>query len=239
MIKLENTEVYGWEAAIRGMRNPMNSWDKSDSGYKYRCPEGTQVWCDNCGYDMCNPYMSEPEFIIGDNDRKLMLQLIKAGSDHAKFLRYIDVTVDITAPMYWWKEMDTYKVGTVRNSCSTMHKVMSKEFQLCDFSTDHLSDDSIVRLQDIITWLNDCRSHYLNLPNSAVEEKKETWWQVIQLLPSSYNQMATMHLNYEVIRRMWFSRCKNPHKLDEWRVGFNKWVNVLPYKELITGGDIE
>lgn len=232
MITFEKTEVSGWEAAIRGMRNPLESWSKADSWYG--CRRGDYGHID--AYDCDQRCKGDCQFCLGENDRRLMEQLIKAGSDHAKFLRYIDVTVDINAPMYWWKELDTYKVGTVRNSCSTMHKVMAREFTLTDFSTDHLSEDSIVRLQDIINWLNDCREHYLNLPKSAVEEKKQTWWQVIQLLPSSYNQLATLHLNYEVIRRMWFSRCKNPHKLDEWSVGFKTWVDMLPYSELITGG---
>ena len=232
MITFERTEVYGWEAAIHGMRNPLESWSKTDSWYG--CRSGDYGHID--AYDCDQRCKGDCRFCLGADDMRLMKQLIKAGSDHAKFLRYIDVTVDINAPMYWWKEFDTYKVGTVRNSCSTMHKVMAREFTLVDFSTDHLSDDSIVRLQDIINWLNDCREHYLSLPKSAVEEKKQTWWQVIQLLPSSYNQLATIHMNYEVIRRMYISRCLHPHKLDEWSVGFKTWIDTLPYSELITGG---
>lgn len=235
MIRFECTQVYGWEAAIRGMRNPLESWKKSDSWMGCRNGDYGRTETHDCGRHC----FGDCEFCIGPEDKRLMLQLIKAGSDHAKFLRYIGVTVDITAPMYWWKEADTYKVGTVRNSCSTMHKVMSREFVLEDFSINHLSVDSINLLAKVINWLNDCRSHYLNLPESAKEEKKQTWWQVIQLLPSSYNQRSTMHLNYEVLRRMYASRCIHPHKLDEWSIGFKNWVESLPYSELITRGTVK
>lgn len=207
MIKFENTSVYGWEAAIRGMRNPMNSWDKSDSVFGY-----------------------QELHHIGENDLQLMKQLIKAGNDHSKYMRMILVTVDITAPLYWWKEFDTYKVGTVRNSCSTMHKIHEKKFTLDDFSHEHLIDsqESWLGMLEVtlVEALNYARKLYL-------ETKDKTyWWQLIQLLPSSYNQRATVQLNYAVLRSMYHSR-KN-HKLDEWSQGFTKWVESLPYSELIT-----
>lgn len=229
MIKLENTEVFGWEAAIRGMRNPMNSWDKSDSEYKTRCTDPTSnehIWCTNCGYDACSPDWSEAEYVIGNNDLNLMRNLVKAGSDHSKFMRMINVTVDVTAPMYWWKEMDTYKVGTIRNSCSTMHKITAKEFELDDFSHEHLNEDVINNpFNAIINCLNFFRELYIQNQN------KDDWWQLIQLLPSSYNQRATWQANYAVLRNIYNSR-KN-HKLDEWHT-FCKWIESLPYSELIT-----
>ena len=209
MIKFENTDVYGWESAIRGMRNPMNSWGKSDTLFDY--------------FGLTE---------IGKNDLQLMKQLIKAGTDHSKFMRMITVTVDITAPLYWWKEFDTYKVGTVRNSCSTMHKIQEKEFTFDDFSHEHLLDDSfdiyapMNVLENTIVALNFHREQF-----NKTNDKKH-WYQMIQLLPSSYNQRATVQLNYAVIRNMYHSR-KN-HKLDEWREGFCKWVKSLPYSELIT-----
>lgn len=203
MINFENTSVYGWESAIRGMRNPMNSWDKSDS-----------IFVPN-------------QKLIGDSDYNLMKQLVKAGTDHSKFMRMITVTVDITAPLYWWKEFDTYKVGTVRNSCSTMHKIHSKEFTLDDFSHEHLFASCLENGLDIIVAiLNNCRDYYLKT------KSKEGWWQLIQLLPSSYNQRATVQLNYAVIRNMYHSR--KSHKLDEWSQGFTKWAEMLPYSGLIT-----
>ena len=211
MIKIENTSIYGWESAIRGMRNPMNSWEKSDS------------IIDHIGL-----------VEIGENDLKLMQQLVKAGTDHSKFMRMITVTVDITAPLYWWKEFDTYKVGTVRNSCSTMHKIQEKEFTFDDFSHEHLLDDSF----DIYAPMNvlDTTIVALNFHREQFNKTKEKthWYQMIQLLPSSYNQRATVQLNYAVLRNMYHSR-KN-HKLDEWREGFCKWVKSLPYSELITEG---
>lgn len=232
MIKLENTSVYGWEAAIRGMRNPMNSWGKSDSWHG--CRKGDYGHTDS--YDCDDRCRSDCSFCIGQNDLKLMKQLIKAGTDHSKFMRMITVTVDITAPLYWWKEFDTYKVGTVRNSCSTMHKIHEKEFTLDDFSHEHLSksDDKICAecgadlLICLIESLNEFRKAYLET------NYKMYWWQMIQLLPSSYNQRATVQLNYAVIRNMYHSR-KN-HKLDEWSQGFTKWIESLPYSELITEG---
>lgn len=204
MIKIENTDVFGFEAAIRGMRNPMNSWDKSDSVLKV--PEDCEI-------------------IIGDNDLKLMKNLAKAGSDHRKFLRMITVTVDITAPLYWWKEFDTYKVGTVTNSCSTMHKIHAKEFTLDDFSHEHLYSSTMFTLKNMVYKLNFWREKYLDTKN------KDDWWQLIQLLPSSYNQRRTCCLNYEVLANIYFAR--RNHKLDEWHV-FCDWILYLPYfKEIM------
>jgi hypothetical protein len=257
MIKFENTEVLGWEAAIRGMRNPMNSWEKSDSELYH-----TSVY-----FDECNDRWETDghAFGIGPNDLDLMKRLRNAGTDHRKFMRMITVYVDITAPLYWWKEFDTYKVGTVANSCSTMHKIAAKEFTLEDFSWDQLlntgcnlftaeSDNGLFKtdvqpigfLTDyIIPVLNTCREKYLETKD------KEYWWQMIQLLPSSYNQKRTVMMNYEVLANIYKSR-KN-HKLDEWAEtkltgdcpadmypnkftnGFCDWIKTLPYSELITG----
>ncbi len=221
MIKLEKTEVFGWESAIRGMRNPMNSWDKIDS--YYGCEYSSCIGCPK-SYT-CNIFANE--LIVGENDLKLMKNLVKAGNDHSKFMRMINVTVDITAPLYWWKEFDTYKVGTVANSCSTMHKIHAKEFTLDDFSYEHLMTSSRKVLDVVIDELNFYREQYL-----AEKTCKDLWWQMIQLLPSSYNQKRTIQLNYAVLKNMYHSR-KN-HKLDEW-VEFCKWIETLPYSELITG----
>ena len=207
MIEFENTKVFGWEAAIRGMRNPMNSWDKSDSIVD--------------GYGL---------YELGENDFKLMKNLVAAGSDHSKFMRMINVTVDITAPRYWWIEADTYKVGTVRNSCSTMHKITEKRFETSDFSVEHLTELSLNQISYTITALNYNRELYI--AETDKENKKKIWWQMIQLLPQSYNQRATVQVNYQVLRNMYHSR-KN-HKLDEWSVGFVEWVKNLPYSDLIT-----
>lgn len=215
MIKIEHTDVYGWEAVIRGMRNPMNSWDKSDS------------FNSDSGYEIYKLHKGEPE--IGENDLDLMKRLSKAGNDHGKFLRYIDVTCDITAPLYWWKEYDTYKIGTVANSCSTMHKIHSKEFTLDDFSHEHLKCENVGGdihsgclsvLKYMISVLNNMRVQYLATKN------KFFWWQIIQLLPSSYNQKRTVKLNYQVLKSMYYAR-KN-HKLDEWHT-FCDWCETLPY----------
>lgn len=217
MIKFENTEVVGWESAIRGMRNPMNSWGKSDSVKCYanaNCP------------GICRNNMSGIH--IGSNDINLMTRLRNAGTDHRKFMRMITVYVDITAPLYWWKEFDTYKVGTVANSCSTMHKIADKEFTLEDFSCEHLETAWLATLKETIKLLNWARDAY-RLCDEGV--KKEWWWQMIQLLPSSYNQKRTVMLNYEVLANIYKSR-KN-HKLDEW-IDFCKWIENLPYSELIT-----
>lgn len=214
MIKFENTEVVGWESAIRGMRNPMNSWKKSDSHRDgcYRTP-------------LC--YKSK-YYTVGPNDLDLMTRLRNAGTDHRKFMRMITVYVDITAPLYWWKEFDTYKVGTVANSCSTMHKIADKEFTLEDFSCEHLETAWLTTLKETIKLLNWARDAYRLCDEGA---KKEWWWQMIQLLPSSYNQKRTVMLNYEVLANIYKSR-KN-HKLDEW-IDFCKWIENLPYSKLIT-----
>lgn len=243
MLKIEKTETYGWEAAIRGMRNPMNSWEKSDSKYKYY------------GGDSYKGV-----FEVGNNDLDLMKRLRNAGTDHRKYLRMIVVYCDITAPLYWWKEYDTYKVGTVANSCSTMHKIHSKEFTVDDFSHEHLaenpdqdSDNDRIIAEPYDTHADDAHyTHFkyttdiwpkdifeltiegLNKYRSAYLETKDKkyWWQMIQLLPSSYNQKRTVMLNYEVLANMYKSR-KN-HKLDEWHT-FCDWIKTLPYSELITG----
>ena len=221
MIKIENTEVFGWEAAIRGMRNPMNSWDKSDSEWCFN-KKKSESQCDEVYCDDCFSYIYE----VGENDLKLMKQLSKAGSDHSKYLRMINVTLDITAPLYWWKEFDTYKVGTVANSCSTMHKIHAKEFTLEDFSVEHLGEQELREMNCIINILNRNREAFLE------SKAKYYWWQMIQLLPSSYNQKRTVQLNYQVLKNMYHAR-KN-HKLDEWRE-FCKWIELLPYSELIIG----
>ena len=223
MIKVENCEVVGWEHAIRGMRNPMNSWDKSDSKY-YNDPI----------YDEENPLFihDNPIFNVGPNDQKLMGTLRNAGTDHRKFMRMLSVYLDITAPLYWWKEFDTYKVGTVANSCSTMHRIHAKEFALEDFSCEHLIFDTTIPdspleiMENTIATLNQYRDLYLQTKD------KQYWWQMIQLLPSSYNQKRTIMLNYEVLANMYGSR--RTHKLDEWRE-FCEWMETLPYSELITG----
>lgn len=226
MIKIENTEVMGWEAAIRGMRNPKNSWGKSDSDYCEILGELTnENMCYRCA-GCKNEFTSRPNcVVIGPNDHDLMMRLRNAGTDHRKFMRMIIVYVDIIAPLYWWKEFDTYKVGTVANSCSTMHKITDKEFTLDDFSHEHLASP----LQDfmpIINSLNTYRELYLE------EKNKLWWWQIIQLLPSSYNQKRTVMLNYEVLANMYKSR--RNHKLDEWH-SLCEWMEKLPYSELITG----
>ena len=222
MIIIENEEIVGWESAIIGMRNPMNSWDKSDSWYGCGSEFDDHLEPEDCDMDNCK----NCHFCIGKNDLNLMKRLAKAGTDHRKFMRMIVVYVDVTSPLYWWKEFDTYKVGTVRNSCSTMHKITEKEFTLDDFSHEHLSDDSIKLLKDIVFILNFHREKYLETKD------KNYWWQLIQLLPSSYNQRATLMLNYEVLANMYHSR-KN-HKLDEWHI-FCDWIETLPHSELITG----
>lgn len=242
MIKIENAEVFGWEAAIRGMRNPMNSWEKSDSdfGFYYNYPD--------------DPY---PEWknLIGQNDLDLMKRLRNAGTDHRKFMRMIVVYLDITAPLYWWKEFDTYKVGTVANSCSTMHKIHENEFDRTDFSMEHIplgseaySDTWDFKTSGMFFCIDDEEGYYLSSEDildhtilalnhyrkKYLETKdKKYWWQMIQLLPSSYNQKRTVMLNYEVLANMYHSR--KSHKLDEWR-DFCKWIeSCLPYSELFTG----
>lgn len=228
MIKIENTDVYGWEATIRGMRNPKNSWDKSDT---ILCPKN--ITANDCnGRATCEfpcPRTSfEKDFVcIGKNDLKLMKTLAAAGNDHGKFMRMITVTCDIIAPLYWWKEFDTYKVGTVANSCSTMHKIADKEFTEDDFSFENLSDEAkTARITEIVLdVLNTARAAYL------ATKDKTYWWDMIQLLPCSYNQRRTVQLNYAVLKNMYHAR--RAHKLNEW-IDFCKWIEALPYaKELI------
>ena len=207
MIKIENIDVYGFEAAIRGARNPMNSWDRMDS-------------CYNNG-----------EFEIGENDYKLLKNLTIAGPEHRKWNRMVTVTMDITAPLYFFKEYDTYKVGTVANSCSTMHKIQAKEFELDDFSYEHLLDNSLDALVDVIDILNYHREAFNTYEDEYAHDKKDYWWQMIQLLPSSYNQKRTVYLNYEVLGTIYHQR--RHHKLDEWHV-FCDTIKTLPYSEFIT-----
>ena len=231
MLKIEKTEVVGWEAAIRGMRNPMNSWEQSDSAIVNDGGlENSDIIVEKKG----NEY-----FVVGEKDQKLATGLRNAGTDHRKFMRMIEVYVDITAPLYWWKEYDTYKVGTVANSCSTMHKIAAKEFTLEDFSHEHLQEDSIAVLESVIHTLNVHREWYNNnkilnekFPITALDDPKIDWWQMIQLLPSSYNQKRTIMLSYEVLANIYKSR--RHHKLDEWHT-FCNWIEGLPYSELITG----
>lgn len=203
MITLKYADIWGFEHAIRGMRNPMNSWNKSDTFVDY---------------DLV---------LLGNKDKELMKRLVHAGPSHRKFLRQIFVSVDITAPLYWWKEFDTYKVGTVANSCSTMHKIHDKEFTLDDFSVEHLNDDVLNKpFKDIISCLNFFRQLYVQ------DHDKDSWWQMIQLLPSSYNQKRTVTMNYENLLNIYETR--RNHKLDEWK-DFCKWIERLPNAELITG----
>lgn len=247
MLKIENTEVIGWEAAIRGMRNPKNSWEKSDSGI---CPNGTEFgYCYLDHRKYCQRRNTDdPAFCIGPKDLDLMTRLRDAGTDHRKFMRMIAVYLDITAPLYWWKEFDTYKVGTVANSCSTMHKIAAKEFTLDDFSCEYILKSKDVNrpdnsccnwnwegceiiapidiLEETINMLNKARKMFLETKD------KKYWWQLIQLLPSSYNQRRTVMLNYEVLANIYKSR--RNHKLDEWHT-FCDWIETLPYSELITG----
>lgn len=229
MLKIENTEVMGWEHAIRGMRNPKNSWENSISNY---CEE---IDCDGCSMPNFRPKNSGACYKVCVTDYALMERLRNAGTDHRKFMRMIAVYLDITAPLYWWKEFDTYKVGTVANSCSTMHKIATKEFTLDDFSHEHLGyscctenefDNPMNTLEQVIIVLNGCRDKYIATNN------KFWWWQLIQLLPSSYNQRRTIMLNYEVLANIYKSR--QNHKLDEWHT-FCDWIETLPYSELITG----
>lgn len=243
MIKIENTETYGWEAAIRGMRNPLESWGKSDSDV---C---TKTDCVYCKFFLNDGMCQKTEIggtVIGDADLTLMQKLVAAGTDHSKFMRMINVSCDIIAPLYWWKEMDTYKVGTVANSCSTMHCIHKKEFIIDDFSHEHLEDDINMKLKQLISNAK-ANTDVLTVPLALLRvtigclnvqreaylktKDKRYWWQMIQLLPSSYNQRRTVMLNYAVLRNIYHAR-KN-HKLDEWR-DFCEWIEGLPYSELIT-----
>lgn len=244
MLKTENAEVIGWEHAIRGMRNPKNSWEKSDSNWRYVAPAQREN-------HILASYSDDSEFWIGPNDADLMNRLRNAGTDHRKFMRMITVYLDITAPLYWWKEFDTYKVGTVANSCSTMHKIADKEFTLADFSCEHLDREpyhrnwieSVIVDEDITSphkvWMTPfdvlrCTIEMLNAyrENYLETKDKQDWWQMIQLLPSSYNQRRTVMLNYEVLANIYKSR--RNHKLDEWHT-FCDWIESLPYSKLITG----
>lgn len=247
-IKIENTEVMGWEAAIRGMRNPMNSWDRSDTVMKSTILKAEEM---ASGVTVYNQEYCAPYPVIGPNDLKLAMQLRSAGPEHAKFLRMVVVTCDITAPLYWWKEFDTYKVGTVANSCSTMHKIADKEFTLDDFSHEHLlsgwagkdkNGENVIlpgpieSLENTIKMLNRARDAYLVALKTEEEislPAKDIWWQMIQLLPSSYNQKRTVFLNYWVLANIYHQR--QHHKQDEWRVTFCDWIKSLPYSNLITG----
>lgn len=215
MLKVTNTEVFGWMAAIRGMRNPRDSWDKSDSGW-----HGEFIYATGM-----------PIIDIGPNDFALMKKLIAAGSDHSKFMRMIHVQCDWEAPLYWWKEADTYKVGTVRNSYSTMNKITEHEFTIDMFAHEHLDAGSIATLDMVVFDLNQLRIQYLGTARDDTF-RKSLWYQIIQLLPSSYLQKATMDFNYAVLRNMYHSR--KAHKQDEWREDFCNWVKTLPYSELIT-----
>ena len=238
MIKIENLEVTGWEPAIGGMRNPMNSWNKSDSDWG--CCLG---FCRNCE-EIIHCMEPRSDYRIGENDKKLMMHLAKAGAEHAKYRRMIAVYVDITAPLYWWKEFDTYKVGTVANSCSTMHKITAKPFCREDFSCEHMIGATLEVFDVTIDMLNEMRDCYNKWSKTGAmpdylgddvkgefADKKDVWWQIIQLLPSSYNQKRTIMLNYEVLANIY--RQRKDHKLDEWRE-FCKWIESLPYSEIIT-----
>ena len=257
MLKIENWEVVGWEHVIRGMRNPKNSWEKSDSGYCHRDLERDCTTCVHhfaTGYSTC----TSGGFDIGPKDFDLMTRLRNSGTDHRKFMRMITVYLDITAPLYWWKEFDTYKVGTVANSCSTMHKIHAKKFTLDDFSCEHLMEwsdyeDEVRSLEpdrmcdfknyllDTISALNNARDLYLLAKTKPMKDEskraglvKKFWWQMIQLLPSSYNQKRTVMLNYEVLANIYKSR--RNHRLDEWHT-LCDWIESLPYAELITGNE--
>lgn len=203
MLKIENVSTSGWKAAIRGMRNPKNSWAQIDSAV-----------------------VNGNGIVVGDNDWNLMYRLASAGTDHGKFMRMIHVQCDVTAPLYWWKEADQYKVGTVTDSCSTMHKIHAKEFTLDDFSREHLNDESTEYLAKLVDLLNSYRELYLK------DKNKSWWWQMIQLLPSSYNQLRTWDLNYAVLKNIYHAR--KDHKLDEWH-DFCDWIESLPYSDLMTG----
>lgn len=227
MIKVENIEVWGFEHAIRGMRNPLNSWNRSDSYPAVDCGKCGRIEregiCHPKEHD-CTPYYC---YEIGENDLTLMRKLFAAGYPHRKYLRQIFVAMDITAPLYWWKEFDTYKVGTTANSCSTMHKIAAKEFELSDFSTEHLVGLSIAALQGVLDVMNLERKHFL------ATHDKDCWWQMIQLLPSSYNQRRTVTMTYENVMNMLDYR--EGHKLDEWRE-FCEILRALPHVEVIRNG---
>lgn len=248
MIRIEKVSIHGLEETIRGMRNPMNSWDKSDSGI---CKGGDDgIGCKNCAKEAPCEHTYDHSFQLGKADHELMMKLAAGGPVHAKYRRMFTVYLDITAPLYWWKEFDTYKVGTVVNSCSTMHKIHAKEFTWEDFSVEHLTNfgmwgeqftdaDAVYApaktMGCIISALNGARDRYLNFKSRGTQwghQAKQAWWQMIQLLPSSYNQKRTVMLNYEVLVGIY--RWRKGHKLDEWRE-FCRWIEQLPYSEIITG----
>ena len=248
MIKIEKVSIHGLEETIRGMRNPMNSWDKSDSG---TCKGGDDgIGCKNCAKEASCEHTYDHSFQLGKADHELMMKLAAGGPVHAKYRRMITVYLDITAPLYWWKEFDTYKVGTVANSCSTMHKIHEKEFTWEDFSVEHLTNfgmwgeqftdaDAVYApaktMGCIISALNGARDRYLDFKSRGTQwehQAKQAWWQMIQLLPSSYNQKRTVMLNYEVLVSIY--RWRKEHKLDEWRE-FCRWIEQLPYSEIIRG----
>ena len=231
MIKVDNIDVWGFEHAIRGMRNPMNSWKRSDSEWKYWCTDlgigESPHYCNNCGYDMCSPTNSEPDFVVGNEDLCLMRKLYKAGTEHRTYARMIQVSMDIVAPLYWWKEMDRYTIGKSQVSCSTMHKIAAKEFELDDFSHEHLLAGAEDILQYVIDSLNNYRNLYLK------NKDKDYWWQMIQLLPSSYNQRRTVCMSYETVFKIIKERIG--HKLTEWE-DFVALLRRLPYVEEIIDG---
>jgi hypothetical protein len=246
MIKIEKTDIHGWEAAIRGARNSFNSWDKSDSEY-LSCFEANAE--NRTRHTVCKDSwkIQSGVYHVGDADLALMKKLAKAGPSHAKYRRFITVTMDVTGPLYWWKEMDTYKVGTVGNSCSTMHKIADKEFELEDFSHEHLNKYSMQGLEYTVEDLNYWRNIYLEGGTSPIgnvhteiktyePKDKEVWWQMIQLLPSSYNQKRTLLVNYEVLANIYHQR--KGHKLDEWQT-FCEWIKGLPMSEIITGEETD
>lgn len=238
MIKIEGTDVYGFEAAIRGMRNPLNSWDKSDSS-ELDC---NLYECEECQFEPLCEERYPRTYEVGENDLALMRKLALSGDDHGKFARFINVTADITAPLYWWKEFDTYKIGTVSNSCSTMHKIMDKPFEVYDFSWEKvLAFDNDSYIEEQLNIFNDLRDAYLRFDeyyengvlNKKLKSKKDVWYALIQLLPSSYNQRRTVQFNYQVLNRIYNAR--KYHKLDEWNV-FCDWIEKLPYfKEIYLG----
>ena len=230
MIKIDEVETYGWQAAIRGMRNPKNSWEKSDSYPAVDCGKCGVIDQDGICHPKehdCTPFAC---YAVGDNDLKLMETLGAAGTDHGKYLRMITVTADITAPLYWWKEYDTYKVATVANSTSTMHKIHSKPFSIDDFSHDHMTPETLAFMETVVGRLEAIRLKYME-----EGKNKEDWYDMIQLLPSSYNQMRTCTMNYETLINIYYAR--KAHKLEEWH-SFCRWIESLPYaKELIVAAE--
>lgn len=230
VIKIDEVETYGWQAAIRGMRNPKNSWEKSDSYPAVDCGKCGVIDRDGICHPKehdCTPFAC---YAVGDNDLKLMETLGAAGTDHGKYLRMIAVTADITAPLYWWKEYDTYKVATVANSTSTMHKIHSKPFSIDDFSHDHMTPETLAFMETVVGRLEAIRLKYME-----EGKNKEDWYDMIQLLPSSYNQMRTCTMNYETLINIYYAR--KAHKLEEWH-SFCRWIESLPYaKELIVAAE--